>query len=517
MIDVIQALKESDSGVWDMYFDLSTSPAVDKSGAAPVITFSFTPQVQCINGITMILVDGTDTEITFEYEDGPRSNTATINLSSQSQTAEEQAIHIDRERVKSLIVKLSGQDELAFLDLRLSPGESPLPASAAPSNSKEHGGSFTIDTSSSFCVSSEIIVSEDYENGSADGWSINRVSSSRSFSQFLGRFGKDDETRKVFNRVPTDAESIQISFDFYEIDEWEESDGIRVFIGDQELQFGSFGSATDEVFNSEATSCGIAWQTRSQEGPKHITKNNDQFMDQVHHVTITVPASCGVYNKGSIQLAFQTNTNAKRTNEAAAFDNLVIEALYPCKMNVRRALSKVIHESENLYAAPVQQQLTGNKSVASVGVLQVPTDKCSVQIDKNPVSILSQNGDSVTFLVSQVWKDCEEEKNSGWIATDFVAEDGELTCAKTETFGCDSAPSYTAQCTDGASVVDIYVYDDSSDFGQTDGSEVELPTVCDTFSDRGKMCHFRYVLSCHAEVTETKRERRLGRWSLWSN
>jgi hypothetical protein len=522
MIDVIQALKESDSGVWDMYFDLSTSPAVGKPGAAPVITFSFTPQVQCVNSITMILVDGTDTEITFEYEDGPMSNTATINLSSQSQTAEEQAIHIDKERVKLLIVKLSGQDELAFLDLRLSQGELPLPASAAPSNSNEHGGSFTIDTSSSFCVSSEIIVSEDYENGSADGWSINRVSSSRSFSQFLGRFGKDDETRKVFNGVPIDAESIQISFDFYEIDEWEESDGVRVFIGDQELQLGSLGSATHEVFNSGATSCGIAWQTRSQERPKHIgfNKNNHQFMDQVHHVTITVPASCGVYNKGSIQLAFQTNTNAKRTNEAAGFDNLVIEALHPCKMNVRRALNNVIHESENLYAAPVQQQqqLTGNKSVASVvGVLQVPTDKCSVHIDRNPVSILSQNGDSVTFLVSQVWKDCEEEKDSGWIATDFVAEDGELTCAKTETLGCDSAPSYAAQCTDGASVVDIYVYDDSSDFGQTDGSEVELPTACDTFSDRSKMCHFRYVLSCHAEVTETKPERRLGQWSLWSN
>ena len=132
MIDVIEALKERDSGVWDMYFDLSTAPAGGEPDAAPeVITFSFTSQVQCINGITMILVDGTDTEITFEYEDGPRSNTATINLSSQSETAEEQAILIDRERVKSLTVKLSGQDELAFLDLRLSQGETPLPASAA--------------------------------------------------------------------------------------------------------------------------------------------------------------------------------------------------------------------------------------------------------------------------------------------------------------------------------------------------------------------------------------------------
>ena len=107
------------------------------------------------------------------------------------------------------------------------------------------------------------------------------------------------------------------------------------------FQLGSFGSATDEVFNSGSNSCGIDWQTKSQEPPKHIgfNKDNDQFMDQVHQVTITVPASCGVYNKGSIELAFQTNTNAKRTNEAAGFDNLVIKALYPCEMNVRRALA----------------------------------------------------------------------------------------------------------------------------------------------------------------------------------
>ena len=149
-------------------------------------------------------------------------------------------------------------------------------------------------------------------------------------------------------------------------------------------------------------------------------------------------------------------------------------------------------------------------------MIQVPTDKCSAQIDNSPVSILSQDGHAVTFLVSQVWKDCDTGENDEWMATDFVAEDGELTCAKTERLGCDSAPSYTAQCTDGASVVDIYVYDESSVFGQTDGSEVELPTACDASSDRSKMCHFRYVLSCHAKVTETKRQRRLGRWSLWS-
>lgn len=66
-----------------------------------------------------------------------------------------------------------------------------------------------------------------------------------------------------------------------------------------------------------------------------------------------------------------------------------------------------------------------------------------------------------------------------------MSKDGELTCSKRESVGCNSASQYAAQCTDGATVVDVYVYD-VDHVGQMDGSDVLVPLACDASGDRSK-------------------------------
>lgn len=130
--------------------------------------------------------------------------------------------------------------------------------------------------------------------------------------------------------------------------------------------------------------------------------------------------------------------------------------------------------------------------------IQLESDKCKVSGFESPIKILSQDLETVTFSVSQVWKGCDNMDDSklSWIATDYFGTGGELTCAKSSSLECGLAATYTAQCKDGSSVVDVFVYDDSSIFGQTDGSEVELPTACGASGDGSKMCHLRYLLNC---------------------
>jgi len=137
-------------------------------------------------------------------------------------------------------------------------------------------------------------------------------------------------------------------------------------------------------------------------------------------------------------------------------------------------------------------------------VLQIPVDNCTATDYANPITILSRDEKTVTFSVSQVWKGCGAGESSGdrrlgWIATDYVSKDDELLCSKTESLDCGLSATYTAMCTDGDTVVDLYTFDDDPTiFGQVDGTGVVVPSACEPSGDQTSMCHFRYILSCKA-------------------
>lgn len=99
----------------------------------------------------------------------------------------------------------------------------------------------------------------------------------------------------------------------------------------------------------------------------------------------------------------------------------------------------------------------------------------------------------------QMWKGCENSKKRSWIATDFVGVNGDLICVKETNLNCGLEPTYTAQCEDGTTVIDLFAQDEI--FGQKDGSSLNVPPACNAPPGNAtKMCHFRYLVQCQPSL-----------------
>jgi len=143
-------------------------------------------------------------------------------------------------------------------------------------------------------------------------------------------------------------------------------------------------------------------------------------------------------------------------------------------------------------------------------------DKCVTSPPIDTLQILNQNQNTVTFSIHQKWKGCDAFDPVGWIATDYVNSFGDLICDTKTDIPCGEVAVYTAQCTDGIAVVDIYAFDTQRGlFGQQDKSDVSVPLACNSYGDSSKQCHFRYVLKCEPTLCNDdviiQPGRRLGR------
>jgi hypothetical protein len=153
-----------------------------------------------------------------------------------------------------------------------------------------------------------------------------------------------------------------------------------------------------------------------------------------------------------------------------------------------------LHEQDENIPCEIKSKLDGVK--------RVNIDKCiAMPTEVDPVQIISQDTDTVTFALHQVWKGCESGGSElGWIATDFIATDGVLHCDRQPQLSCGLVREYTASCTGGKAVVDLYAFDEERGIlGQADGSTLVVPTACESGDDdASKICHFRFVLDCEA-------------------
>jgi len=138
-------------------------------------------------------------------------------------------------------------------------------------------------------------------------------------------------------------------------------------------------------------------------------------------------------------------------------------------------------------------------------VRQIEADKCdsSASPERFPLDILSRDAETVTFTLSQVWKQCNADgiSNIDWLAADYVVPGGKLECFTTTNPGCGVMHTYTAKCTEGLALIDIYALDQSASgvFRQVDGSALQIPDACavsDSSEDYRQACKFRYILSC---------------------
>ena len=168
------------------------------------------------------------------------------------------------------------------------------------------------------------------------------------------------------------------------------------------------------------------------------------------------------------------------------------------------ALAEAEAEEESFVENAVAEEGEADCREASkaLDVASVPMEKCVVSSEVDPIEIVSQDGDSVTFTVSQLWQGCQDSQEQGsmsWLAIDFIGKNGDLECSRNDAVRCGKVGTHTAQCEDGITVVDLYAFDKQGDVFSPE-EDVFVPLACGAKGESENMCHFRYTLKCHPSL-----------------
>ena len=221
----------------------------------------------------------------------------------------------------------------------------------------------------------------------------------------------------------------------------------------------------------------------------------------------------------------ESSTTSNWLDPTSRIDGVIVGATGGaplCPSTVRKRMEKMMEEryvypletsASDLEAAPEESAVAEDAETPSCridareDIRELSADKCNplASAKGSPFQIISRDGKTVTFAFSQVWKQCDGGKSSNrmnWIALDFVVpENGELECFRTSKPDCGIVNAFTAKCTEGLALIDIYGVDDTetSIFYQTDESALTIPDACAAGEKKGdtkKACKFRYVLNC---------------------
>jgi hypothetical protein len=153
-------------------------------------------------------------------------------------------------------------------------------------------------------------------------------------------------------------------------------------------------------------------------------------------------------------------------------------------------------EQGSLLTLPASELVNCKTLSKAVDMYNIPVDHCVATMTEDPITIVSQDGDTIKFTVT---KDC----NSNWFAADYIASDSELVCHKT--LDCVEQREFTAKCVDGATIVDLYAHGHA--YKQADGSPLVIPKACDASGSDNSLCHFRYILKCKPSKCEKNGKR----------
>jgi hypothetical protein len=225
---------------------------------------------------------------------------------------------------------------------------------------------------------------------------------------------------------------------------------------------------------------------------------------------VTLPAR--FVTDGSITVEFETIVDSPKENESSGFDNIKITASKSCGRSLE-AITSGVEELAVIEAPRAVVEAPHHSDCEEISKLKdihpVPVDKCTDTPSETPITILSQDGDTVTFTVSQAFLGCNDEQS--WLATDFVNQNDQLVCLKQ--VECHHAETYTAQCEDAMTVIDLYAF--SVALQQTDGSQVSVPDAChdddaNAPTSHSNMCHLRYLVRCTPSLCKTPTMSRIG-------
>uniref|UniRef100_A0A7S1GIN0 Uncharacterized protein n=2 Tax=Cyclophora tenuis TaxID=216820 RepID=A0A7S1GIN0_CYCTE len=184
------------------------------------------------------------------------------------------------------------------------------------------------------CLPSRELYNEDFEDNGLTGWTNGVLQYSTEFTTFLGRYGNNNsgpgkDPYKTY-RIPSDATSIILEFNFYELDSWDgryEADQAILVVNNKSLSLGRF-----DMYDNENGRNGSAhymtFELSSEADPFNIGFGS--FFDQKHLVKVTIPSN--FYEEtGEITIMFQTRlSESMLDDESAGWDNIKITASFRC-------------------------------------------------------------------------------------------------------------------------------------------------------------------------------------------
>jgi hypothetical protein len=171
---------------------------------------------------------------------------------------------------------------------------------------------------------------ETFEIGSASasaiGWEgFDTVSSDfADLGSFLGPFSQNDIPMKSFV-IPSSTETVNVSFDFYEIGGWDGSgDNFIVYVNGIEVDLGDFKDGDDEHSNSAYTTSGSVNEGTITIDWSYGGDGIWSSVNEIHNVKLTIKDST-IFGT-PLTLKFKASTNQGVGNESAGIDNVKVSS-----------------------------------------------------------------------------------------------------------------------------------------------------------------------------------------------
>ncbi len=161
---------------------------------------------------------------------------------------------------------------------------------------------------------------ENFEGGTTL-FNDNTTTNNGQFTEFLGRHSQDGNAQTVFTtyNLSGTQDKVVISFDFYEIDDWDGgSDAFQVYVDDVRVINESFRR---EDYNQPAdgSNGNVSWTVQELETNTGNLGFNGGQHDQAYRYTLTIDTT-----NANVKLGFGSGLNGNTNDEAWGVDNLAV-------------------------------------------------------------------------------------------------------------------------------------------------------------------------------------------------
>ena len=188
---------------------------------------------------------------------------------------------------------------------------------------------------------STVLYSDDFESG-ASGRSNNATTNHANTTRFLGRFDNNPTTTSRTFTVPAGTTSVEIEFDFYKFDSWDNNSQYgfdRFQIEVDGTQLFSLPFFTTQAARSGVTG-NVSW-AHSPLGPAGqiaFGSGRSWYQDQFHRVTLIIDAP-----GATLDLDLITALNQGGNDESGGYDNMTVTAFFPLPdVDITKSVAPVV-------------------------------------------------------------------------------------------------------------------------------------------------------------------------------